>query len=215
MRYAIFDLDGTLLDSMGIWESLDAKFLKRYGQAPTPEMHRRIKTLTVREAAQLFKIKYDLLPTVDEISSEINQLCTEEYLNHVQLKPRAREFLEYLHNKAVKMCIATAGPRTNTEQVLLRMGIIEYFDFILTGDDMKTGKDDPEIFLRCAAGFGAPPGEITVFEDALHAVKSAKKAGFRVIGVYDPSSDQDWDEIVGICDGYIKDFREAIVILTM
>lgn len=209
MKYTIFDLDGTLLDSMGIWENIDVEFLSKYGFKPTDEIRNKLKVLSVRQSSEFFKMEFKLQQSVDEIMSEIAELCVDKYKFEVELKHFVYECLQELKQNNVKMCIASASARRNIISAMTRLKIIDFFDFIIAADDILTGKDNPEIFLTCAERFGAKPEEITVFEDALHAIKTAKKAGFKVIGVYDESAKDDIDEIKKICDKYIYDWNEV------
>ncbi|MDW7674679.1 MAG: HAD family phosphatase [Bacillota bacterium] len=210
MKYVIFDFDGTLLDSMTIWDDISVKFLERYGKELTPLLINKLRTLTVRQSAELFKEIFDLSPSVEELTSEIADMAAKEYANNIPLKPFVLDFLEYLSSSKSKMCIATASSRQNVKQVLARFNLQKHFDFIIAAEDIKTGKEQPEIFLECSRRFGAAPSEITVFEDAVHAVKTAKNAGFRVIGVYDKSSEKYRTEIKAICDLYIYNFGELL-----
>lgn len=208
MKYYIFDLDGTLLDSMAIWENIDVLFLKRYGINPTTDLRNRIKIMSIRESAELFRETFKLAPKVEAIMSEIAELCRVEYSYHIQLKPYVLPFLVKLSQLGTRMCIATTSSRFNAQAALERLGILKYFDFILGSEDVSAGKEEPDIFLECCAWFGVLPDEVTVFEDALFAVRTAKKAGFRVVGVYDESTRKDSDEIRRTCDRYIHHFGE-------
>lgn len=203
MKYAIFDLDGTLLDSMWIWESLDLELLARYNAVPTPEMRERIKTLSVRQACDLFIREYALDASPDDMILEVGCIGEARYIHDVTAKPTVPETLEWLKNRHVRMCIATASVRRNVMAVLERLRMLDYFEFIITADDLNSGKDSPEIYLRCAERFGADPSGIWVFEDALHAAKTAKGAGFYVAGVYDASSAADSQAIKEISDIYL------------
>lgn len=196
---------------MAIWDNLDLKFLKKYGQTPSQQLRHKIKTLSVRQSAQLFKETFNLKPSVEQIIAEISQLAMAEYEENPQLKPFALELLTYLHDKGTKMCIATAAARSNVETALKKLDVIKYFQFIMAAEDTATGKESPQIFLECCKKMGAEPREVTVFEDSLYAIKTAKKAGFFVIGVYDSASLDDTAEIQSICDLYINDFGEILV----
>jgi len=208
MKYAIFDLDGTLLDSMWVWENIDLAFYKKYGLSPAPGFRDRVRSLSVRKAAELLNATFCLGKSSGDIIIEISELGKDDYQNKVEAKPLVRETLERLRGEGVRMCVATASVRANAEAALSRLSLLHYFEFLITGDEVGSGKDNPEIYLKCAERLGARPGEVTVFEDALHAAATAKRAGFRVVGVYDRSADADAPEMRKICDRYIMDFGE-------
>ncbi len=208
IKYAIFDLDGTLFDSMWIWENIDVEFLAKFGYTPTKELREKIKTLSIRQSSEFLKTSFNLPQSVEEIITEIGDIAKDKYKNEVQFKPFALEYLKKLKANGAKLCIVTASMRENVLSSLTRFGAIDIFDFIITGDDMKTGKDTPEIFLKCAKRFQALPRDIVVFEDALYAITTAKNAGFKVIGVYDNTAKEDTIKIKNICDQYIKNFSE-------
>lgn len=208
MKYIIFDLDGTLIDSMGIWENIAIEFLQIHNKKANTSLSAKLATLSIRQAAQLLKKEYDLTQSGEDIIAEIAELVEEKYKNEVQLKPFVLETLNNFKEQKVRMCIATASAAKSVNAVLTRFNLGAYFDFILTADDVETSKDDAEIFNLCAKKFGAPISEIVVIEDAFHAIQTAKKAGFKVIGVYDSSSADDKQKIKAICDIYIENMLE-------
>ncbi len=208
MKYAIFDLDGTLLDSSWVWENIDIDYLARYDKVPTPEIRERIKLLSVRQSAEFIKTEFMLASTTDEIIEEVAQMGEGKYEFEVMLKPGVMEYLQYLKNSGIKMCIATASNRKNAILALTRLGVYDFFEFMIATEDVKTGKDSPEIFLMCAERLGGEPKDTVVFEDSLHAMETAKSAGFKVAGIYDEHSENEWNEIKKICDYCIENFNE-------
>lgn len=209
MKYVIFDLDGTLIDSMQIWEHLGEEVLAGYGMKLPPELKKEIETLTIHQSAELFKKKFNLSARVSDIVSQIEDLGQRKYREEVQLKPHVQGFLKKLRAQKIPMAIATTSMKNGVTAVLKRLNILEYFEFILTAEDAPLGKNDPEIFTLCAQRFCASPGEIWVFEDALHAACTAKKAGFIVVGVYDQASAKDRPALKAVCDFYIDTLEEA------
>jgi len=212
MKYAIFDLDGTLIDSMWVWENIDSEFLKIHGEVAPEGIRERLRTLSVRQSSELLKSELNLSQSVEDIMAEIAMLGEDKYKNDVQLKPFVLETLNNFKKNNVKMCIATASVRKNVISVMTRLNLLDYFDFIITCDDIKTGKENPEIYNLCLEKFGANINDIVIFEDSYHAIKTAKKAGFKVIGVYDKSSENDILKIKEICYIYIENLGELEVL---
>ena len=210
IRHAIFDLDGTLLDSMWIWENLDIEFLRRYGKAPEQAVRDKVKTLSIRQSAELFQRLYGLPLSVERIMDEFNALASFKYRYEARLKPNADEFLRRLKQEGIKMCLLTASTCKNVTDVLTRLNLYDLFEFVITGEQMIKGKEEPDPFLACAERFKMPPDSIIVFEDALHAAETAKKAGFKVVGVYDRAARTDMAVLKQICDCFIEDFKEIM-----
>ena len=205
IKGAIFDLDGTLLDSMFIWDSVGEEYLKSLGITPQENLAEVFKTFTLEQAAEYYRSNYDVKLSVDEIVEGVNNMVAETYRTKVQLKPGTEEFLKRLHNKGVKMYIATVTDRYIAEDVLKRLNVREYFSGIFTCAEVGYGKDNPEIYRQALKHLETPKDETVVFEDAFHAIKTAKGDGFRVAAVYDPHEERQ-KEIKEISDYYIMDF---------
>lgn len=208
INYAIFDLDGTLLDSMKIWDNIGDDFLKLYGITPPQDLKRILKTMSLKQSAEYFKEIYALPLSISQIMDQINEMAKEKYRCEVTLKPHVIDYLEKLKLQKTIMCVATASDYTSAKGVLGRLGILDYFRFIITESDVGCGKENPKIYNAAAERFGCDPGEIVIFEDALHCVKTAKNAGFYVVGVADKSAEKDKEEIKKLCDQYINSFVE-------
>lgn len=208
LKGAIFDLDGTLLDSMHIWKDIGGKYLRKLGIAPKRDLQKKVKTRSLRQSAILLKKEYDLPFSVEEIIQQINTMIEAGYRYHVPAKPHVPEFLQTLANGKVKICIATATDRYLAEAAIERLGISHYFNFILTCGEVGCGKDQPLIFQKSLELLDTGIQDTVVFEDALHAILSAKSAGFKVIGVHDPSAAADEDAIKAAADEYIYSFAQ-------
>jgi len=210
MRYkgVIFDLDGTLLDSMPVWSNISGRYLQSVGRTPSPDLRGKIKTMSLLQSAQLLREQYQLPYTNEEVCQQINDLIEDQYLSFVMLKPHVLDFLQRLRKAGVNMCIATATDRYLVEAALKRLDIAEYFSFIITCSEVGCGKDEAVIFQKALEQLNTQLNETVVFEDALHAIKTAKAAGFTVVGIHDLSAKKDEQEIRSIADRYIYSFKE-------
>lgn len=208
IKGAIFDLDGTLIDSMHFWDDLGAEYLRQKGIIPPNNINEVLKALSLEQSARYLKETYSITENEDEIKAEIINLIENQYRYSFPLKPYVATFLSRLYEKRVKMCIATATDRELATAALKRLGIAGYFDFILTCTEAGIGKNDPRFFLKALEMLKTPKSETIVFEDALHAIKSAKLAGLYVVAVYDKSSDGDKTEIKSAADIYINSFED-------
>ncbi len=184
---AIFDLDGTLLDSMSIWEDAGESYLKSKGIVPCADIRAALAPLSLEAAAEYLKITYDIPDSREQIIKDICDRTESFYKNDAAIKSGVKEFLDFLKNRGVKMCIATATARHLAESALCRNGILGYFDRIFTCSEIGAGKDAPDIFNASLDFLGTKKEETWVFEDAAHSAQTAKNAGFLVCGVYDSS----------------------------
>lgn len=209
LQSAIFDMDGTLLDSMHIWNDLGPNMLRSMGIEPAPDLADRIMVMTLREGAQLCRDEYRLSMTVDEIVDQIESQVQDFYENQVQAKPGVQKFLSLLKMEGVWMYVATNTDRHLAEAALRHAGIDQYFRGLLTCAEVGVGKNDsPEIYERAMRRLRSNKRDTVIFEDAVHAIRTAKAAGFRVCGVYDPSAEADQTEIQALSDYYIRSFEE-------
>ncbi len=206
---AIFDLDGTLLDSMDIWEKIDIMFLSKRGLT-VPDNY--VTEICARSFIQAAKYTIDLfgLPeNVKDVMAEWNDMAEYEYAHNVNLQPYAKAYLLNLKAQGIQLAIATALPEKLYKPCLINNGIYELFDVLCSTDEVGKGKEAPDIFLLASERLGIPPQQCIVFEDVLPAIKSAKQAGMMVYGVYDKYSKHHMSAIKEIADGYLLNFHTA------
>lgn len=206
-RFAIFDMDGTLIDSMGFWKDLAPEYLASKGVGEVPaEILERIKPMTMSESAALFREAFGL---TGDVEAEMNALMEGHYRTDIPLKPGAGEYLQKLHQSGVRMCVASATAAHLMEACLSRLGVRAYFEFLLSCEAVGAGKRSPQVYHEAARRLGAPPGEIAVYEDALYAVQTAKEAGYHVVGVYDESAAGRWRTVAQTADEIIWNWEET------
>ena len=208
IKCAIFDFDGTLFDSMFIWDHVGEIYLRSLGKKPKPSMREDIRALSLYQSACYFRQEYDLSLSPDEIMIGINQTIEDFYIHEVLPKPGVIDFLKKMQKAEIPMCIATASDRYQIEAALSRCGMEHYFDAIFTCSEVGHGKDEPVIFQKAMEHFGADRSSTVVFEDALHAIQTAKADGFVVVAVFD-SSEKRQSEIRNLADCYLADFEHT------
>ena len=210
IKGAIFDADGTLLDSMWMWARVEIEYLISLGIDPRPDLRDVLLSLGGHEVAAYFRTEYGVRKTAEEMNAGMYKLMGEFYKNKVVPKTGVMEVLNRLRGAGVNMCVATATDRYLIEPGLRRCGLLRYFGKVFTCSEENTSKSSPDIFIRAAAFLGTRVSETLVIEDALYAVRSAKGAGFPVAAVYDLSSDNQRNEIEGLCDYYFTTFDEML-----
>lgn len=208
LQGAIFDMDGTLLDSMAVWATLGSDFLRSRGAVPEDGLDETLKTMSLREAGEYCRQRYALPESVDEIVAMVDERVDRFYRFEVQPKPGVDRFLSLLKMEGVWMYLATATDRAQAEAALTRCGLRDYFRGILTCSEVGGSKNSPLIYEKALTRLQCRKTQAVVFEDALHAIKTAKEAGFRVAAVADPSAEADREEIRRLADYYIESFAE-------
>ena len=208
IQCAVFDFDGTLFDSMFIWDTVGESSLRSLGLEPRPDLRDAVKALSLYQSACYFQQEYRLSLSVEEIMSGINQTVEEFYIHKILPKPGVVQFLQQMNMAGIQTCIATASDRYQIEAALRRFNMERYFDAIFTCTEVGHGKDEPIIFQKAMEYFSADRSTTVVFEDALHAVQTAKKDGFQVVVVFDESEKQQ-EEIRNLADCYIPDFEHT------
>lgn len=205
---AIFDLDGTLLDSMPMWQNIGIAYLKSIGKTPRADICEALRPVSLIQAAEYLIAEYDVRFSVEQIIADVKKLIACFYTDIIPIKPGVKEFLTRLQQNGTKMCIATASDRVLVEAALNRNRVLDYFQFLFTCDEVGCGKDNPLIFNQAYEALKTKKEETYVFEDSLFAVKTAKAAGFKVIAVFDPTFADEQQEIAAWADLTINSFDE-------
>lgn len=209
VRGVIFDLDGTLFDSMWVWREVDTQFVKNHGLPVEEDYLRALKSMNFSQCAEYTRKRYALTMTDAEMMAEWDSLAKKAYAEDVELKAGAKEYLSFLKEKGIKTAVATSCYLSLCMPTLRRHGIEDIFDAMTTKDEDQRSKEHPDIYLRTAEKIGLRPEECAVFEDILTAVKTAKGAGFLTVGVADGASLTEKEEIASVADMYISDFFDS------
>ena len=209
MKAYIFDLDGTLFDSMDVWLDIDIAYLSKRGIDIPADYADSISSMSFPEAAAYTIKRFALPGSVEDMMGEWNGMAAYAYGHTVPMKPYAKEYLATLREYGAKLAIATSSIPELYEPTLRNHGIFDWFDAICRADEVGCGKSRPDIFLLAAKKLNVLPCECIVFEDILAAIQSAKSAGMTVYGVFDQASQADWEQIQKTADGVIFDFRNA------
>ena len=205
MKYAIFDIDGTLVDSMPVWNNMCIDVLNKYGVSYPENILDIITPLGMKQGAK-YLIKLGLNLTVDEIIQIELDYAIKQYRESVPLKKGVKKYLKSLKEDGVKMCVLTASSHDLIDPCLKRLGIWEYFEYIVSAEDIGVSKSDTRAFEIMLEKLGAEPHETVVFDDNFSALKAAKRAGLKTCGVYDKASEINTEKIKKMCDMYIESF---------
>ena len=210
IKAVIFDLDGSLVDSMWMWYQIDVEYLSRFGFTVPPGLQKAIEGYSFSETAIYFKERFQIPDSLDEIKATWNEMAWDKYMNEVPLKPGAALFLEYCQKQGIKLGIATSNSRELVQNIAQVHGFDNYFSCIMTGCDVGKGKPAPDIYLAVAQKLQVLPEECLVFEDILPGIQAGKSAGMKVCAVEDAYSLDQTSEKKALADYYIKDFYEIM-----
>ena len=208
LKAAIFDFDGTLFDSNYVWVTAGERFFQSIGITPKPNLQEEIRTMSLYQSACYIREEYRLSLTVEEIMEGINQTVENAYFHEVQPKPDVVSFLHTLKRAGIRMCIATATDRYQIEAALKRCNMLDFFEEVFTCSEVGHGKDEPVVFQKAMEYLGTDRSNTVVFEDALHAVQTAKEDGFMTVGIFD-SYIQEQKQLQTLCDCYLTDLSQT------
>lgn len=206
----IFDLDGTLVDSMWVWDEIDIKFLNDRGLDVPADLQGIIEGMSFTETANYFKERFDLKEDIDEIKLIWTDMAKDFYREKVKLKTGAKNYIQKLKSDNVKIGIGTSNSKELALATLEGNGVLKYFDVVLTSCEVNKGKPEPDIFLGVAEKLGVSPDKCLVYEDTLAGVKAGKRAGMDVIGIYDANSHENQIEIGNLALEIVKNYNKFI-----
>ena len=206
----ILDADGTLLDSMSIWQDVGVRYLARQQLQAEPGLAETVYDMSLPEAAEYLRTHYKLMKSADEIVQGIKDIVRDFYYYEAVLKDGVKEFLQKLADHHIPAVVATASDKDHLEHAFTRLGIRQYFSDIFTCAQAGAGKQSPAVYHMAAAYLKKKPQELYVFEDALFAIRTAKQAGYHTVGVYDEESKKDQKMIRREAEIYIENFRQII-----
>lgn len=211
IKLFLFDLDGTILDSLKIWNDIDLLFFKNHNLIMGEDYHIAIAPLTLEETATYTKNTYKLDIDEEQIMKEWSDLAIKEYAENVNLKKGVKEFLDYLKNKNVHLAIATSCNEEMFKPCLERYGIVSYFEHFYTSQNLKINKSNANFFKEILNEYKIEPDQILFFDDSLASMKCAKSLGFNVVAVMDKKWEKQKEEIIASSDDQIEDFSQFIL----
>ena len=206
----IFDLDGTLIDSNGVWVEVDKTFLERRGAPYTKEYYEGVAHTILSNCAIFTKEYLHLEESCEEIIAEWMELAADKYGTQVPLKPHVKEYLDKCRDAGHRMAVFTACVPEHCRAAMARHGLEPYFERVIYAQELGVDKKSPAIFRKVAESLGVRPRECVLFDDSLSACKAAKAAGMTVVGVHDGWFSDTSVDMREVCDQYIRDFGELL-----
>jgi len=204
----LFDLDGSLVDSMWIWKDIDIEYLGKFGINLPEGLQHEIEGMSFSETAVYFKKRFQIPDEIEAMKAEWNRMAWDKYTHEVPLKEGAKEFLDYCRAKGIKLGIATSNSRELVENVIHVLGLDDYFTCIVTGCDVERGKPAPDVYLEAARRCKIMPERCLVFEDIVPGILAGKAAGMKVCAVEDAYSAEQINDKKRLSDYFIKDYKE-------
>lgn len=213
IKGVIFDIDGTLLDSMPLWNNLGERYLQKLGftKEETEGLSQRISAIPFVEGIRYIKKAYTLNLAEERIREQLQEMIAKAYCDEVVLKAGVKEYLQFLKERGIPCILATAGDASLAAAALKRLKVWEEFQGLLLCEEFNTSKREAKIYQLAMERLSlSKPEEVLVCEDVLHAIKSAKQAGFQVCGILDEANREDWEKIQEVADITAKDFYELV-----
>lgn len=213
IKAVLFDLDGTLVDSMWLWKAIDIEYLKKFDLEFPDDFQNEIEGMSFTETAHYFKKRFNLPVDIEAIKKEWNKMASEYYLHRVPLKQHVMQFLDYLVANNYKTGIGTSNSKELVNMIIDKFGLSGHFGSVRTSCEVNKGKPSPDIYLKVAEDLGVRPENCLVFEDVPAGIMAAKNAGMKVCAIYDDFSKDIIDEIKALADYYIEGYHELIRII--
>ncbi len=214
IRGVIFDLDGTLIDSMAIWHEIDIAFFAENGLELPEGLSEQVAKMSIDEWAAFFVRDFVPSLTPAQVIARIEEMASEYYREKIPMKPYVPEMLDFLDACGIPYGICTATYRSSADAVLKRLGLLDRMQFVLTGEDFPNGKNTPDMYLAGAKRLGFDAAEILVIEDALHCIEMAVQTGFPAAAVYDPATPDDaWERCKALSCVHGHDLGDLLALL--
>lgn len=210
IKACLFDMDGTLLDSMHIWKDIDIEFLGRFGYELPPTLQREIEGMSFRETACYIKDRFSLPPSIEEIMNIWNEMAFQKYSEEIFFKEGAFEFVKMLKEKGIRTAICTSNSRELVNAVAEHLGFMPYFDTIITSCEVGAGKPAPDIYLEAAKRVGVEPEYCLVFEDIVTGLTAGKRAGMKLCAVEDLYSADQKEAKKAMADYYVENYLDLL-----
>ena len=210
LEAVIFDLDGSMVESMWMWRAIDIEYLGRFGIELPENLQACIEGMSFSETAVYFKERFRLPDDLETIKADWNQMAWDKYTYEVPVKEGVTNLLQYCKDHRIKVGIATSNSRELVENVVKARHLEQYFDCIMTGCDVAKGKPAPDIYLAVAKELNVSPANCLVFEDIIPGIQAGKAAGMRVCAVYDKYSEHQDEEKHRLADYYTYHFKELV-----
>lgn len=207
---AIFDIDGTVLDTMGVWKDITLNFLLNKGITPTLEEMDNYRDMSMEETMLYTKEQFNLSESVEELKDGFEKLSREKYMYEVPAKPYVKEYMEKLKGEGVKIGVATSGYPELWQHALKRLGMLQMIDGFALTSETGVNKSNPDVYLLAAERIGVEPSKCMVFEDIISGIIGAKKGGMMATAIYDELNKSQTEEFKRLADRYIVSWKELL-----
>ena len=207
IRGAIFDVDGTLLNSMHVWDTVGSSYVRKHGLEPSEDLDARVKEFCLRDLSQVMINEYGIEKPIDDIETDLSGMVEDKYFYTIPLKPGVAQLLEALHQRGVKMCVASASRYEHIKRALTRCGVMQYFSEIFSCISVGHSKRENVIYEMALEHLGTKAEETAMFDDALYVAQTAGALGLRCVGIFEETMKHQ-SELMEATEYYIKDYAD-------